>query len=43
VELTVCEKIEKTQAIESLRSARRHVPPPGQSQWMNNFSVVRQK
>jgi hypothetical protein len=34
VELTVCEKIEKTQAIESVRSARRHVPPPGQSQWM---------
>jgi len=43
VELTVCEKIEKTQAIESVRPARRHVPPPGQSQWMNNFSVARQK
>jgi len=43
VELTACEKIEKTQAIESVRPARRHVPPPAQSQWMNNFSVARQK
>jgi hypothetical protein len=43
VELTVCEKVEKTQAIESMRPARRHVPSPGQSQWMNNFSLARQK
>ena len=43
VELTACEKLEKTPAIESMRPARRHVPPPGQSQWMNNFSVARQK
>jgi hypothetical protein len=40
--LTVCERVEKTSAIESMRPARRHVPP-GQSQWMNNFSVARQK
>jgi len=43
VELIECEKVEKTPAIESMRPARRHVPPPGQSQWMNNFSVARPK
>jgi hypothetical protein len=43
VALTVCEKAEKRQATERGRPARRHVPPPGESQWMKHFSVVRQK
>ena len=43
VELTECEGVVKTPAMESMRPVRRHVPAPGQSQWMNNFSVARQK
>lgn len=39
-ELTVCEKPAKTKA-QRQRPARRFVPPPGKSQWMNGFSVKR--
>jgi hypothetical protein len=41
--LTVCEKADQRQASEPGRPARRHVPPPGESQWMKHFSVARQK
>ena len=37
VELTVCEKAPK--AIVKKRPARRYVPPPGSSRWMDQFSV----
>jgi len=40
VELTVCEKPTKA-AVTRQRPARRHVPPPGQSQWMNGFRLKR--
>jgi transposase len=44
VTLTVCEKAGKREAAtEVKRPARRHVPEPGQSQWMKHFSVARQK
>lgn len=44
VTLTVCEKAGKREAAaEVKRPARRHVPQPGQSQWMKHFSVARQK
>jgi hypothetical protein len=39
VALTVCERREKPEATELSRPAHRYVPPPGQSQWMNHFSV----
>jgi hypothetical protein len=40
VELTLCEKRTKA-AAKAKRPGRRHVPAPGQSQWMNGFSVKR--
>ena len=44
VRLTVCEKPEQREIKpEKKRPARRHVPQPGQSRWMQNFSVARQK
>lgn len=44
VMLTVCEKANKRETPpETKRPARRHVPQPGQSRWMQNFSVARQK
>jgi transposase len=43
VALTVCEKAGELQATERGRPARRYVPPPGESQWMKHFNVVRQK
>jgi hypothetical protein len=44
VMLTVCEKAGKREpAPETKRPARRHVPQPGKSRWMQNFSVARQK
>ena len=44
VMLTVCEKAGKPEpAPETKRPARRHVPQPGKSRWMQNFSVARQK
>jgi transposase len=44
VTLTVCERAGKREAAtEVKRPARRHVPQPGQSQWMKHFSVARQK
>jgi transposase len=44
VTLMVCEKAGKREAAtEVKRPARRHVPQPGQSQWMKHFSVARQK
>jgi hypothetical protein len=44
VTLTVCEKADKREnKPEKKRPARRHVPQPGQSQWMQNFSVAKQK
>ncbi len=44
VTLTVCEKAGKQEAIPDLkRPARRHVPQPGESRWMQHFSVARQK
>jgi transposase len=39
VTLTVCERGEKPQPTEGSQPARRYVPAPGQSQWMNSFSV----
>jgi hypothetical protein len=44
VTLTVCEKAGKPEAEPELkRTARRHVPQPGESRWMQHFSVARQK
>jgi transposase len=40
VTLTLCEKAGKREAAEVKRPARRHVPPPGRSQWMKHFSVA---
>jgi transposase len=37
--LTVCEKSGQPPRTESDRPVRRHVPAPGQSQWMKHFSV----
>jgi hypothetical protein len=39
VALMVCEK--RAKAAKITRAGRRHVPRPGQSQWMNGFSVKR--
>lgn len=39
VELSVCEKAEKMFMPARKRPARRHVPPPGTSRWMEGFSV----
>jgi hypothetical protein len=36
--LSVCENAEKV-AVQRQRPARRYVAPPGQSQWMNGFSL----
>lgn len=38
VALTVCQKADKRNE-SSPRPARRYVPPPGQSRWMDQFSV----
>jgi hypothetical protein len=44
VKLTVCAKAVKCEITsERKRPARRHVPPPGQSRWMQHFSVAKQK
>jgi transposase len=43
VTLTVCEKARKSEAAPIERPARRHVPSPGQSQWMKHFSVANTK
>jgi len=44
VTLTVCAKAVKCEITnEHSRPARRHVPPPGQSRWMQHFSVAKQK
>lgn len=43
VVLTVCEKVARPQATDLGRPARRHMPRPGESQWMKHFSVARQK
>jgi hypothetical protein len=44
VTLTVCAKAVKFGITsERKRPARRHVPPPGQSRWMQHFSVAKQK
>jgi hypothetical protein len=44
VTLTVCEKAGKREATpEPKRPAYRYIPPPGQSRWMQNFSVARQQ
>src|ERR1700688_387658 len=44
VTLTVCEKAGKREPMPELkRPARRHVPQPGESRWMQHFSVARQK
>lgn len=44
VTLTVCAKAVKCDITsERKRPARRHVPPPGQSRWMQHFSVAKQK
>jgi transposase len=40
VKLTVCDQCAKP-AVKPNRPARRYAPPPGQSRWMNNFSVKR--
>ncbi len=37
--LSVCEKAEKTSVPGRTRPARRYVPPPGASRWMDGFSV----
>ncbi len=38
VALSVCQTAEKSN-LRPKRPARRHVPPPGQSRWMDHFSV----
>ena len=44
VTLTVCAKAVKCEITsERKRPARRYVPPPGQSRWMQHFSVAKQK
>jgi hypothetical protein len=44
VTLTVCAKAVKCEITsERKRPARRHVPPPGQSRWMQHFSLAKQK
>jgi hypothetical protein len=44
VTLTACAKAVKCEITgERKRPARRHVPPPGQSRWMQHFSVAKQK
>jgi transposase len=44
VTLTVCEKGGKREPPqEPKRTGRRHIPQAGQSRWMQNFSVARQK
>jgi hypothetical protein len=44
VTLTVCEKAGKSEAVtEPRRRARRHVPQPGKSRWMQHFSVANPK
>ena len=44
VKLTVCAKAVKCEITsERKRPARRHVPPPGQSRWMQHFSLAKQK
>lgn len=40
VMLTVCEKVLKSGEATVKQPARRHVPRPGQSQWMKHFSVA---
>jgi transposase len=40
VALTLCEKAAKREAPKVKRPDRRHVPRPGQSQWMKHFSVA---
>jgi hypothetical protein len=39
VELRICEKAEKASPSARKGPARRHVPPPGTSRWMDGFSV----
>jgi hypothetical protein len=39
VALSSCEQSVKTSSPEAARPARRHVPAPGQSRWMDGFSV----
>jgi transposase len=39
VELKACEKPQPRRTTKPPRPARRYVPPPGTSQWMNGFSV----
>lgn len=38
--LTVCDQAEKPRA-KPQRPARRYIPPPGQSRWMDHFTVKR--
>jgi hypothetical protein len=39
VALSLCEQPEKTVAPATARPVRRHVPAPGQSRWMDHFSI----
>ena len=39
VELSVCVPAERVMAQSRKRPARKHVPPPGTSRWMDGFSV----
>jgi hypothetical protein len=41
VALSSCEQPVKTRSPATKRPARRHVPAPGQSRWMDHFSVGR--
>ena len=40
VELSICASAEKVTKPGEKRPARRHVPPPGKSRWMDGFSVL---
>ena len=44
VMLAACQKADQREIKpDNKRPARRHVPQPGQSRWMENFSVAKRK